>query len=45
MQRTNYATEAGGILGIGDFNGDNHPDLAASSGSFQVGSSPEGSVS
>ncbi|HEX7332193.1 MAG TPA: FG-GAP-like repeat-containing protein [Pyrinomonadaceae bacterium] len=29
---TSYPTESAGVLGIGDFNGDNHPDLAASTG-------------
>lgn len=29
---TSYPTEGAGVLGIGDFNGDNHPDLAAATG-------------
>lgn len=34
--------DAGGTLGAGDFNNDNHPDLVVSSGFIQVGSNLDG---
>jgi hypothetical protein len=39
---TSYPTDGAGILGSGDFNGDNHPDLAVSSGAILVGSNLDG---
>ena len=39
---TSYPTDAAGIIGIGDFNSDTHPDLAVSSGAIYVGSNLDG---
>ena len=41
---TNYPTDAAGILGIGDFNSDNKPDLIVSGGASFTGSNMEGLV-
>lgn len=39
----NYPTgDAGGTIGVGDFNNDNHPDLVITSGFILVGSSLDG---
>ena len=39
---TTYPTDAAGVLGIGDFNSDNKPDLIVSSGALFIGSNMEG---
>ena len=39
---TNYPTDGGGMLAVGDFNSDNQPDLAMSSGSTFIGGSLDG---
>ena len=41
---TTYEVDAAGVLGVGDFNADNKPDLVVTSGSFIVGSNMEGLV-
>jgi large repetitive protein len=39
---TNYSTDGVGVLGVGDFNNDAHPDLAVSGGGFVVTSNLSG---
>ena len=39
---TQYASETAGILGVGDFNSDNKPDLAVSGGAILVNSNVDG---
>ena len=38
----NYSTDGGGLLGVGDFNGDNKPDLVLSSGALFIGTNLNG---
>jgi endoglucanase len=39
---TNYPTDGGGMLAVGDFNSDNQPDLAMTSGSTFIGGNVDG---
>ena len=39
---TNYPTDGGGMIAVGDFNSDNHPDLAMTSGSTFIGANLDG---